>query len=136
MFKSEEETDYIELTFVDGSKKTVLYTPQGAILGSKEFKDLLRPKNVRITDFELKEMIPFFNECISANQENPESKFKNGDCHGRTGFTDETCTKFVGGSRLLRVVSEQAKSMYVFTQIPTQPTSVLFMALLKLGLRE
>ncbi len=89
----------VEITYIDKSEMKTIYAPLAAILGVKEFKETLRPQNLRIDDLQLKEMIPFFRKCIDENENEGGTAFKTGFCFDVTGWKDEACTKFNAGNR-------------------------------------
>jgi hypothetical protein len=96
-FTNELNQSIVELTYIDKTstydKKTdkpykVIYTPISSVLGRGEFKQILRPRGIRIDDDELKPMIPFFNACINENEGDINSLFKTGRAYSRLGWKD------------------------------------------------
>jgi len=98
VFTNEIGQRIAEVTYIDKSDKSsvydhetksykkVIYVPLEAVLGLKKFVEILRPLGVRVDDTELKNMIPYFNSCISSNAGVEGSGFKNGDAYSQIGY--------------------------------------------------
>jgi len=113
-FQSNEGNEIVELQYIDRGDRTTIYTPLATVLGMKEFREKLRPRNIRIDDHDLKDMIKFFNTCIDANKDN--EAFKTGWCFSSTGWKGNDYTQFVAGHRLFENIdSECVESRCIYT---------------------
>ena len=99
-FEGDDGPHMVEITYIDKSTKDSFIVPMFSMLGTKAFCDYLIPKNIRVTELNLKSLFEFLNACIDANQNEAGSAFKTGFSFSTCGWKDAGCTKFVAGSRL------------------------------------
>lgn len=122
-FQSSESTEIVELTYIDNGVLNRIYAPLGSVIGIKEFKETLRPRNIRLDDIEIKDMVKFFNGCITANPLNCGSAFKNGYCYTTTGWKEDNCTRFVAGRRMFDLTPDGiTETECVYTDESTEST--------------
>lgn len=101
-------TDIVKLKYIDGQQMGEIYANMNAVIGQREFKENLR-SILRLDDDEVKHMTKFFNKCITDNQDlGPGfTAFEHGVAFTENGWTDDTCTQFVAGSRLFKDVNNE-----------------------------
>jgi hypothetical protein len=120
-YKCDDNSDIMEITYFTESEVETMYVPFNAILGTREWKELVRKNNIGrlyIIDDELSPMISFFKAVKQANEGvhrgEDGSLFKQGEAYTVCGWKDKDYTKFVSGNRLYNENYNNGK--YVFQQ--------------------
>lgn len=112
------EQSMVKITYIDKSRMETIYATQAAVLGIKEFKQELRPRNIRIDDHDIKDMIRFLHMCIEENENEGGSAFEYGFCFSECGWVDKECKAFKAGERLIVDKEGRAKSeKCIFTDV-------------------
>jgi uncharacterized protein (DUF927 family) len=120
-YKCDDNSDIMEINYFTDSEVETMYVPFNAILGSREWKELVRKNNIGrlyVIDDELSPMIKFFKAVKQANEGvhmgEDGSLFKQGEAYTVCGWKDKEFTKFVSGNRLYTETHVDGK--YVFQQ--------------------
>jgi hypothetical protein len=120
-YECDGDSDIMEITYFTETSVEVMHVPFAAILGSKEWKELVRKNNIGrlyIIDDELGPMIKFFKGVKQANEGvhrgEDGSLFKAGKAYTTCGWKDKDFTKFVSGNRLY--TETYVNNKYVFEQ--------------------
>lgn len=102
-YTSRNDINFVEITTRDNNaKEQIIIVPQSDILLAQDFKlHLIKDRNLRIDDDNVKAISKFYNTCISENETSYSPDFKKGEVFNVTGWTDDNCTEFVLGSRMI-----------------------------------
>jgi len=102
-YTSRNDINFVEITTRDNNaKEQVIIVPQSDILLAQDFKlHLIKDRNIRIDDDNVKSISKYYNACISENETSYSPNFKKGEVFNVTGWADDNCTEFVLGSRMI-----------------------------------
>lgn len=99
-YSNEDGINFVEVRFIDKNREYKALVPQTAINGTKEFKEHLRSRNLRVLDDRIKYALNFLNNCVDENEDVKGSQFVCADSYSRTGWKGNDFTKFNLGRRM------------------------------------